>query len=248
MLQLGNLRGIMESENHFKNGASLKSLTSRENNLCLHKEADSKLKLDMKKGFLILITTVCFGISVNAQPGTLPANKNKAMVAISEILNEYDLTLPELSAYFCQYVGGHPERDKESFRGIFVGSKNGKIVFFEFRNITFKTISLSDYWASMEGPIKPDKMKIQSGWTVRHLFDIPSDNIIDIGYSDLYTESNLSDMVGNRKEGDASVIIVWSDGRFTNSTEFRIVAYRGEAEKTNKRGNALSNALKRMAK
>lgn len=69
----------------------------------------------MKKGFLILAIVYC-GFSVNAQK----KKDLERVEAITNILMGHDLTLPELLVYHCNFVGGHPERDKESYYGAII--------------------------------------------------------------------------------------------------------------------------------
>jgi len=208
----------------------------------------------MKRVFLIL-TMVCFGFSVNAQ-----RKKDLERVeAITNILKEHDLTLPELLVYHCHFVGGHPERDKESYygainSGIFIGAKNGKIIFFEYQNINFR-VKMGQALDATEGSIQLDIMSIFPEWKVNYLFDIPIDNIVDIRYFDLQASRTMAAVGGanwavpiNMKEGEASVLIDWRDDRFYHSTEFRLSGYGAWAKVTNSRANALRNSLIKMTK
>jgi len=175
-------------------------------------------------------------------------NKNEAREDIVKIFNRYGLTISDISTYFCKYVGGHPDRDRESSMGILFGAKNGKLIFFEYKNIFFKGGLFL-----VEGGITPDTVIIRSNSEVIHLFEVPINNIVDIRYFDATTSRTIAFVVGNHwavpirmEKGDASVLIDWNNGRFNHSTEFRFVGAGAQGHQANKRANALRNTFIKM--
>jgi len=87
---------------------------------------------------------------------------------IPKLLNEYGLTFSDVSIYFCKYVGGHPDRDKESFDNVLLGIKNEKLIFFEAKSIYFK----EGIWPK-EGSILNKEIEVHEYSEFIHLFDIP---------------------------------------------------------------------------
>jgi len=178
--------------------------------------------------------------------------REKKQELITKFLSKYDLTLSNMIMCHCQYIGGHPERDRESNVRAFIlfGAKNGKLIFFEGKEIL-------ESLGGTDGMIMSYK-NIDSDTECSYLFDIPINSIVDIRYFDA-TTSNIVGGIGTSiggigigipirmKHGDASVLVDWSDGRFTHSTEFRFVgSFKGR--QANERANSLRNTLIRMTK
>ena len=189
-----------------------------------------------------------------------------------KILNDYGLTLSDMMIYFCQYFGGHPDRDRESSGDILFGVKNGRLIFFESKKIIFeepstsgigkyvflpewlenKNTSFKDKLTSGEGSISSKKMELGVSAELTHLFDIPINNIEDIQYFDATTSRTVAWVGGNHwaipinmKKGDASVMIYWRNDGIRHSTEFRFVGLI-QGLQANSRANALRNTFLRI--
>jgi len=179
----------------------------------------------------------------------------KKEVRILKILNTYGLTFFDVSIHFCKYVGGHPEQDREaSFTGLLFGAKDGKLIFFECADIFFISGRVFTL-AGAEGRLTPGKkVDVRHTSELRYLFDIPISSINNIHYFDATTTSikaGIGTTIGGigvgipirTKDGNASVLIDWSDDRYSHSTEFRFIG-----EDANNRANFLRNTLIRMTK
>ena len=173
--------------------------------------------------------------------------KKEALEKILKILNEYDLTFSDILTYYCKYVGGHPERDRESSNLLF-GAKNGKLIFFG-TNFSISVGGEGDFLTYEK--VKP---YVSSQTELIHLFDIQIDSIVDIRYFDATTSSTMALVGGGHwaipirmKQGDASVLIDWNDGKYNHSTEFRFAGFFGGMQ-ANKRANTLRNTFIRMTK
>jgi len=164
------------------------------------------------------------------------AGKNDEKM-VSQLLSKYDLTILELTGYNCTYIGGHPDQNVET-TAVVVGAKNGKLIFFQGALLNYgENLSTKGLLGSANNGFK-------------HIFDISIESIADIRYFDATTSRTVG-LVGvshfaipiNMKQGDASVLIDWTDGTFSHSTEFRIT---GSA--ANYRANTLRNRLMQMVK
>ena len=150
-----------------------------------------------------------------------------------KILNEHGLTNSELTGYNCTYVGGHPDQNMEA-TAVIAGAKKGKLIFFQ--------------GALLDNPKGTLFVITKDGF--KHLFDIPIDSITGIRYFDVTTSHTIGIVGGNHfavpinmKQGDASVLIDWTDEIFTHSTEFRITG-----ADANIRANSLRNTLIKKVK
>jgi len=176
--------------------------------------------------------------------------KKEAAKLIHKIIDEYGLTFSNMITYYCKYVGGHPERNKEtsSYSSILFGTKNGKLIFFE-GNIRF------DDSKNQEGRTSHKELKVDDKKEkLTHLFDIPINSIVDVRYFDSTTSVTAGYVLGdyfalpiNMKKGDASVFIDWSDGKYNHSTEFRFAGLM-QGRRANERANSLRNTFVRMTK
>ena len=205
---------------------------------------------------MYLLFLLC-GISIVLSIIWANKEKKKKRELIPKILNEYDLTFSDMMFYNCRYVGGHPERNKESSSNgtvILFGVKNSKLIFFESSKISFGLSLIYDEGKSL----KSEKVIINSDSALTYLFDIPINSIIDIRYFDETTSTTVAGVgtsiggigVGipiKMQKGDAAVIIDWRDGRFTHSTEFR-VSGNWNIISANERANSLRNTLIRMTR
>jgi len=167
---------------------------------------------------------------------------------VTKTINDNGFALSDMKQFWCIYVGGHPERDKESSGTIFFGIKNGKLIFFEGVGLEFSEGVGIKYRLGCASP----------NHKFTHLLDIPISSILDIRYFDSTTSSTIAGVgtsiggigVGipiRMKQGDASVLIDWNDGRFTHSTEFRFVGFF-KGRQANQRANTLRNTLIKMTR
>ena len=201
---------------------------------------------------IVVAAAVLFYFKV-AKEKNLYRSKKKANEYVQKILDEYGLTFSGMTTFFCKYVGGHPERDRESSinNSLYFWVKNGKLIFFEGVGIHFKDGLLSPV---VEGSLTPDKVFIDSTANLTYLFDIPIDNIEDIRYFDATTSSTMAIVGGDSwaipirmKKGDASVLIDWKDGKYSHSTEFRFVGLVAGTN-ANRKANTMRNTLIKMTK
>ena len=173
---------------------------------------------------------------------------------ICQIFNEYGLAFFEMIMYSCKYIGGHPERDREtsSNENILFGTKNGKLIFFASKFIHF------DDFMKEEGRTSHKELDVEENSELTHLFDITIDSIVDIRYFDATTSSvvgGVGTSIGGigvgipirMKQGDASVLIDWNDGKYNHSTEFRFAGLL-QGIGANRKANTLRNILIKMTK
>lgn len=203
---------------------------------------------DFMKLILVAVGALAFGYlwKIVVQGGRIEKVKKRI---INELQNR-SLCLSDLTVYFCQYIGGHPKRDRESLASVWFGAKDGKLIFFEGDTIFKKKGILSG-----EGRINSDdevNFFLESKLT--HLFDIPIDDIKDILYFDETTKNTIGAFVGYSvaipiriKHEEAVVLIVWNDGRYDHSTEFR---FNGvfTGNNANRRANTLRNVFIEMTR
>ena len=187
------------------------------------------------------------------------AKKDENLVA--KILNEYGLTIPELTGYNCKYVGGHPDQNWE-VAPVLIGAKNGKLIFFQGATLIYKEEDLPPNRSLMRPnpifkPVFSTLLKAEGPIRItsngfKHLFDIPIGSITDIQYVDETTTSikgGIGTSIGGigvgvpirTKDESASVFIVWVEGNFSHSTELCITQ-----QNANARANALRNVLIKM--
>jgi len=158
---------------------------------------------------------------------------------IIKLLNDYNLEFSDMiTGFCCTYIGGHPDRDRESTNIIMFGVKNGKLIFFEGNNVLVK----HGLNSCPDGGLTSDKVSIDFAAQLRYLFYIPTDGIKDIsvGGVGIVTEGFLTTRVTTV---DASVKIYWTDGRYTSTTEFHF-----QGSDANRRANALRNAFYRITR
>ena len=189
---------------------------------------------------LMLIFALVLGTTIGLISYKLLRKKQDELTTkFLKILNEYGLTFSDTLAYFCKYVGGHPERDGSS-RNLLFGAKNGKLIFFDSNILIIE-----------EGNLTYERVRpyIGSKTELIHLFDIPINSIADIRYFDATTSSTIAVVGGDHwatpirmNKGDASVLIDWNDGKYNHSTEFRFAGII----QANKRANTLRNTLIRI--
>ena len=138
-------------------------------------------------------------------------------------------SLSGLTTYSCKYVGGHPERNAGSYGCIIFGAKNGKITFYECKNIFFPTLGRN----IAEGKFRPEQAWVRKDSILAYLFDIPIN-----GIDEIRPKYNT--------ESDAFVSIYWSDGNYRSSTEFRFSGFGYAGKDAIIRANNLAQAFDEM--